>query len=1194
MNARSVLQRFRDFAGLPVGGWTRWLDGDDAALDALVERPRNPHAPWLYDDLIATLPVEGPLAPEHRRVLRALGAIDARPGLQANLLPSVARWLGRRLRAAPPDARPLAEVVDAMALAPEAAVKLAGLCLGAERLDDAARRVLALDDAALAAACASGALNGVGVATLLARHAPQRLAALLGAGARHADLVRRAMLLIGAAVLPRGALHDADFGAAADPLGAIEHLAPARVAPFAERFARHGETLVRQRRLDPLAWTALRARVLDGAQTGNFRVDVDVVDGLTRLLPLPRNLDAAARRLLAWRFAGGVLHTPSVGQWAEDALRAEADGEDVVAELLDAMREAGLAQDAQRTFLMRQLSGAWGARGLNSLGRWLLARDDDEVRALALAQFGPNAWTNSLFALFAQRAPQRVPPLLDVLRAQAGTNWHRAQGLAEVMALYDAPGVDAFMLERGRMPLPPGDDGPQAHARLHARHARLGAYRFLAQRDRARHLDGAVAAAREAVATRTWLGGEAIQWLLRTFGSDARAELTDALVNGPEELAATLASHLLAAFGPNAPDAVEWHYRNPHAYVRLTALRRLIEAGTTTDDARAADVMAQLLADPAPAQQVQALDTAAAWDWAWTEPRAWELLASTSARTRLAAATKLAAHRAEDTWPRALALLAHKQAPARLGAIALLALLDANAAAERFEARLDVESSADVRDQLLLGVKDSWRRAGRRPTWTDVEKRVAQAKVGRALAPWLDVDALPALALQDGRVVPRDAVAWLLQRQARVKGVAPDLEAELLYAQVDRGTSGDFALALLDGFLAGGAQAEEGFVLTLVGMLGDERAVAPLVKAVHAWVKDKRGTFAEYGVRALALMDNDAALRAVDDLALRYAEKPKNVGEAAVAAFDDAVERLGVTADELRDRLVPWLGFPEDGSPWIVDVGGGKQLVVGVDDDFNATLADAKTRKAVKSVPKTAPDELRDLKRLLKESAALHSARLHNMMVVGARWTLARFRDTFLKHPLLVPFAHRLVWTTEPAGRTTFRVDADGAFVDAANARVELPDDATIGIAHPLVLDDATRAAWAAVLPTQPFAQLARPATQPNAEERDASAWHGVDGAEMPTRTMKGQTARLGWRRGDTTGGYVGTYWKAFPFADVVAHLSLDEMPVVLDMSATCTVRELRFHRAGVGDLRLGDVHPIAFSEAVADAYVLAGKPPPA
>ena len=49
-----------------------------------------------------------------------------------------------------------------------------------------------------------------------------------------------------------------------------------------------------------------------------------------------------------------------------------------------------------------------------------------------------------------------------------------------------------------------------------------------------------------------------------------------------------------------------------------------------------------------------------------------------------------------------------------------------------------------------------------------------------------------------------------------------------------------------------------------------------------------RGRLAEYAVQALALLGTDAALLAVDAMAIRYRSKNKNIGKAVSEAFAEA------------------------------------------------------------------------------------------------------------------------------------------------------------------------------------------------------------------------------------------------------------------------------------------------------------------
>ena len=1206
-----VLNRYRDFAGLPIEAWRAALDGDlEAARPAIAARPLNAYEAFLWEDLVATLRTPDAWEALDRNVLAALGAVDPANRGGASPLGQVAQWLGRELwKRGPAEESWADELLAAMRLSEADAIALLSFVPATRSPSSPARRLLELDDEALTALLRRQAALGVpSILVTIARGAPGRLPELLGAVFESHSAHKKVQFLTTVArELPHGALSGVLRGEIpSEAASVVETLAPELAVPFLDRFTSCGETLVRTRRLDAARWSAIEAHVsrASAAEPGLLaRVDADVPALLTRTLPLAQRLDAASARLATALIAG--RHLAHLAHWIDLGLRIEREGEDGFAHVHAALVAGGMSAEEIRAFVARHLRATRVDEVPTSLGRWILARGDEELRALAAAKLQPNAWGADVFLLVAAAAPERLSPLFGVLREMRG--WSALNAIPTVLStliLTPDGAKDAAALLRVIVADPiarllPGER-EQPGAADQAKSSAISAGRTLASCDPAALPEARALALDLARDPTSQQGHESVRWLIRTFGSDVGDELGTILLERIEARAtapttATIASHLLAAFGSRCAPAVTWHLENPHAYLRLTAIQRVLNRRPEEADPRVLAALESLFADSQPSMVTQSLNWASAWSWDWTEPRCWNLLTNKSGRIRMAAVAQIAAHRTDASWARAVPILAGKQAPARLGAIALLSTLDAETASPLLEARLDVEGSEEVRDALLLALEETWAKTGRKATWTDVEKRVAKAGSSRALAPWLDVATLPKLRLTDGELVSDKAVAWLLARQARVKGVRPDLDAAMLYGLVDRSTSGDLASHLLEGFLRGGSLAEEGFVLTVVGKLGDERVVAPLTRAVHEWVKDKRGVFAEYGVQALALLDSDAALRAVDDIALRYLQKPKGLNDVATEAFADAAERRGLTVDELRERVVPWLGFPEDGGPRLVDAGGGARLEVGIDDELNVTLRDPVKRKLVKSLPKSAPAELqseiKQLRALVKEAAKIQAARLENQMVSGTRWPMERFTQHVTRHPLLAPFARRLVWI---AGSTSFRADASGSPVGADGKPVTVPDDAVVAIAHPLQLGDAERAAWAAALPSQPFNQLGRAVTRVTPEEMGEQEWFGVEGSEASTRAIKGQAARLGWRRGDTSGGYIQTFWKSFLGGELVAHLSMEDMPVALDMSRSATVHELYFIRPGAGRLALGDVDPIAFSEAVAGAYALAGKPPPA
>jgi Domain of unknown function (DUF4132) len=477
---------------------------------------------------------------------------------------------------------------------------------------------------------------------------------------------------------------------------------------------------------------------------------------------------------------------------------------------------------------------------------------------------------------------------------------------------------------------------------------------------------------------------------------------------------------------------------------------------------------------------------------------------------------------------------------------------------------------------------------------------------------------LPALRDRDGRPLGPEATRYLLYRQSRAREIRADIEASPLYALIDRRTSGDFALEVLRRFVTSGADAKDRWALALAGLLGDDRLVPILNQVVQTWAGSGRGQMAEWAVQALALLGTDAALMSVCEAATRYRNKNKNVGAAAEAAFAATADRLGVTVDELGDRVVPWLGF-EPGRPRVVE-DGGKRIEVTIGPDFKLRYHDLEKGKVVASLPKSLPketlDEFKEMGATLREVARAQKLRLENLMVRQHRWPVPRWRELFLDHPVLfLPFATRLVWGHyDEAGalRGTFRALEDRTPTDAADQPFSLPDVGSVGIVHPLELDDEALAAWRTHLADYevepPFSQLERPILRVGDDRRDVRMSPELSGTSLNALTFRGRAEKLGWVRGSVTNaGHVDSYRKVFPAAGVEAFIDLNGLFVSLGMDQSVDLGEFYFVQEGsvsvgsycydnpsnAGDARLiafGAVPPVVYSEVVGDLKRIAGQ----
>jgi HEAT repeat protein len=625
------------------------------------------------------------------------------------------------------------------------------------------------------------------------------------------------------------------------------------------------------------------------------------------------------------------------------------------------------------------------------------------------------------------------------------------------------------------------------------------------------------------------------------------------------------------------------------------------------------------------------LDIAARTDMAPIADAVWPFLGHRSRLIRKSAARTLATLR-EAGIAQAAELLVTGDIHSRAGAAELLARIESERATRLLEERLDAEDDDDVRDIVLERLDAVWTERGKTFTRAEIEAKIVRTeRVGEPIADWVKEAKLPALHEIDGKPLDLAAVRYLMFRQSRVKdillddpagfsltrpNVCLDLEAKHLFARIDRRTSGDFALELLQQFLKSRQKVPYRWAMTMAAALGDGRIVPLLVEQVTSWCERNWGQLAEHAARALALVDDDQALVALDALTLRYRTKHKNVSEGALEAFAAVAERRGVSVDELGDLVVPALGF-ESNATRTID-GGKTTFDVRVGLDFKLKFFDVGKKKAVASLPKSVPAEtaaeFKALATTLREVSKAQCVRLENMLMRQHRWPAQRWQELFRKHPLLVPFGIRLVWGVyDPSNAltATFRALDDGGLTTSDDASLDLPATSTIGIVHPLELDAALRLAWQTHLADNevepPFPQLQRLVFRPKPEQRDRRMLVDIAGKEMNALTFKGRASRSNWVRASVgDGASVLAYAKRFSASGVDAILSIRDMYIYSDADTIITLEDLCFvpsntFRLGgyIYDfpskddderaLRLGDVPAVTFSETMADIQKIAG-----
>ncbi len=145
---------------------------------------------------------------------------------------------------------------------------------------------------------------------------------------------------------------------------------------------------------------------------------------------------------------------------------------------------------------------------------------------------------------------------------------------------------------------------------------------------------------------------------------------------------------------------------------------------------------------------------------------------------------------------------------------------------------------------------------------------------------------------------------------------------------------------------------------------------------------------------------------------------------------------------------------------------------------------------------------------------------LERAMAQGRAWRIDRLRK-IVRHPLLGRLAPRLVWEELGTPSRFFRVAEDRTFADETDAALELAEQATVALAHPVRVPEGVRDGFHQILHDyaiiQPFEQLQRESYRPSEVERAAPELARFDGRRVASARLEGLLGARGWQHGGHT-----------------------------------------------------------------------------
>lgn len=452
---------------------------------------------------------------------------------------------------------------------------------------------------------------------------------------------------------------------------------------------------------------------------------------------------------------------------------------------------------------------------------------------------------------------------------------------------------------------------------------------------------------------------------------------------------------------------------------------------------------------------------------------------------------------------------------------------------------------------------------------------------------------------KNGEEAPEDYLTAILVSYACMETPGIHKDAVRLADQLQEAELSACMVDLFQRWLDAGAEAKKRWVLYAVSIHGGDAVISLLHHQIRELPARSRGAMAVEAVRALALNGSSEALLLVDQISRKF--KYRQVKQGAAAALADAAKELGISREELEDRIVPDLGF--DGQMEQRYDYGMRVFTVRLTPALELEVYGA-DGKRLKNLPspgrqddpekaKEANSAFKQMKKQLKTVAANQKLRFTQVLVTGRFWQADRWQELFVKNPVMHQFATGLIWGVYEQGtlKGTFRYMEDGTFNTVDEEEYAFPKEGIIGLVHPVELSEEELTAWKEQLADyeieQPIAQLSRPVYMVTDEEAAETELIRFKGKILNGLSLSGKLTGQGWNRGPVgDGGEYHTFYRED--GDVGVTLSFSGCGITFE-NMDAAVYGAVFHqsgtdpkgRSGKQKYFLGEVSPRYFSEIV-------------
>ena len=346
---------------------------------------------------------------------------------------------------------------------------------------------------------------------------------------------------------------------------------------------------------------------------------------------------------------------------------------------------------------------------------------------------------------------------------------------------------------------------------------------------------------------------------------------------------------------------------------------------------------------------------------------------------------------------------------------------------------------------------------------------------------------VPAVHLKDGSVSDTTLLTALMNCYAEDFG-SKNPYADVLFPLFEKNDLLEFSKVVFENWLNKDADTKNKWILCFRAACAGNQIITEYENLMKKWGTGfmfSRSNLAADTARSLVFCETNEALSFLVETSEKF--RNKMVRRKSLEALGNAAALMGLSRDELEDKIIPDLNFSEDMSRTF-DY-GTRQFKVYISKDLRPEIIC--NGKKLKTFPKPgekddqilskqAYAEYKKMNDTIKSIVKTQKKRLENCLLTSRVWTKQSFDEMFLKNPVMHCFAEGLIWGMYKNGKlvSSFRYLDDGSFTNSDDESVRLSEDSLIGIIHPLELTQDEINAWKEQLKdyeiTQPFPQLER------------------------------------------------------------------------------------------------------------------------